>query len=215
MSFSYSLPPQPTTLTGRFQATIRALVTALEGRSAVMLFAFRMLISRRIIDRAREVVRLIEALRAGTLLTRRSPAPGLTRMRRTLDDAEPGAAAAGPKAVLPRGFGWLLPLVPCQAACCGAGLLNLLEDPEMAELLAASPRLVRTLKPLCRMLGVRMPKVPAPIPPAPPSAEPEGAAAVIGSRPSGQATPAAPVAVRKAAGRRVGRWGAGDARLRK
>ena len=57
---------------------------------------------------------------------------------------------------LPGGFGWLIRLSPA-AACHGGQLQRLLADPEMAALLAASPRMGRLLRPLCRMLAVEPP----------------------------------------------------------
>ncbi|MDA8250055.1 MAG: hypothetical protein M0Z28_12880, partial [Rhodospirillales bacterium] len=43
-------------------------------------------------------------------------------------------------------------------------LRYLLAEPEMAALVAAAPQMRRLLRPLCRMLGVRLP--PPPVPPA-------------------------------------------------
>ena len=57
---------------------------------------------------------------------------------------------------LPGGFGWLIRLSPA-AACHGGQLQRLLADPEMAALLAATPRMGRLLRPLCRMLAVEPP----------------------------------------------------------
>ena len=57
---------------------------------------------------------------------------------------------------LPGGFGWLIRLSPA-AACHGGQLQRLLADPEMAALLAATPRMARVLRPLCRMLAVEPP----------------------------------------------------------
>ena len=60
---------------------------------------------------------------------------------------------------LPQTFGWLLPLVP-DAVGFRSQLEYLLRDPEMAALLAAAPApMARTLRPLCRMLGVTPPPV--------------------------------------------------------
>ena len=61
-----------------------------------------------------------------------------------------------PPARLPRGFAWLVRLVP-EAASGASQLQHLLAAPEMAELLAAAPQAGRLLRPLCRMLGVRPP----------------------------------------------------------
>ena len=51
----------------------------------------------------------------------------------------------------------------------GARLQHMVYDPEVAALLAASPRLVALLRPLCRMLAVDLPA--AVLPPRPPKAE--------------------------------------------
>jgi len=56
--------------------------------------------------------------------------------------------------MLPRRFGWLLPLVPCEAANRASQLRHLLGEPEMQALLGASPQARRVLAPLCRMLGI-------------------------------------------------------------
>ena len=52
----------------------------------------------------------------------------------------------------------------------GARLQHLVYDPEMAALLAASPRLVALLRPLCRMLAVEFPH--GILPPRPPRGGP-------------------------------------------
>ncbi len=144
----------------RFCVLIGNLARVLWARHAggVMAYAMMMAIYSRV-ARAGQVIRMLAAaLEAGTLRVRRSPAPGGTRRA-------PAVAPKMPEVRLPRGFGWLLPLVPCDAACFGNHLRLLLEEPEMQALLAASPRAVRTLKPLCRMLGVEMPKTPVAVAP--------------------------------------------------
>jgi hypothetical protein len=80
------------------------------------------------------------ALREPTLRRRRPPRPG-------------------PR--LPRKFGWLIPLVPHEAAQMGTQLRNLLEtNPGMKELLAAAPKeMGRLLRPFCRMLAMEVPEV--------------------------------------------------------
>ena len=75
--------------------------------------------------------------------------------------AQPRPALSRPRARdgrprLPGGFGWLIRLSPA-AACHGGQLQRLLADPEMAALLAATPRMGRLLRPLCRMLAVKPP----------------------------------------------------------
>ena len=54
------------------------------------------------------------------------------------------------------GFGSLLRLLP-EAAESASELRALLADPDMQALLAMDPRLVRELRPLCRMLAVALP----------------------------------------------------------
>jgi hypothetical protein len=63
---------------------------------------------------------------------------------------------------LPKKFGWLLPLVPDAVGYRGQ-FENLLRDPEMAALIAAAPApMAKTLRPLCRMLGLTPPPILAP-----------------------------------------------------
>ena len=52
--------------------------------------------------------------------------------------------------------------------CAGSQLQHMLYDPELGPLLAASPRLVALIRPLCRMLGVEFPH--GILPPRPPRA---------------------------------------------
>ena len=52
--------------------------------------------------------------------------------------------------------------------CAGSQLQHLMYDPELGSLLAASPRLVALLRPLCRMLAVEFPH--GILPPRPPRA---------------------------------------------
>ena len=63
---------------------------------------------------------------------------------------------------LPRGIGWLIPLLPYRAAGYGGQLNHLLSRPEMKALLDAAPQARRMLRPLCRMLAI---PEPAPVPP--------------------------------------------------
>jgi len=59
-----------------------------------------------------------------------------------------------PTAKLPRRFGWLMVLVPYQAAGYASQLRHLLEDPEMIAFLQASAQARRVLRPLGWMLGI-------------------------------------------------------------
>jgi hypothetical protein len=55
---------------------------------------------------------------------------------------------------LPNIFAWLCPLMPAEAVAHGYHIGVLLAEPEMQQLLAASPRAVQILKPIFRMLGI-------------------------------------------------------------
>ncbi len=117
-------------------------------------------------------------------------AAGTAAPRRRAASRPAAARPRKPYSRLPRRFGWLLRLERQAAAAAGSQLRHLLDDPEMAAILAA-PQAGRLLRPLCRMLGVRPP--PALVPPTrptrprkPPSSRP---AAV---RPSPAAPPAGP-----------------------
>jgi hypothetical protein len=75
--------------------------------------------------------------------------------------------AYGPMAPLPRDFGYVLRLVPWHAAPLANQMRILLARPEMAEMIAATPRLQRLLRPLCHMLGIATEGL---VPPTPPPA---------------------------------------------
>ena len=86
----------------------------------------------------------------------------------------PGAAAVVRKAaktgarIWPGRFAWLIRAAGYQAAGYGCQLRHLLEQPEMVELLKASPQVARILRPVCRMLAIETallrPGVPVPEP---------------------------------------------------
>ena len=109
---------------------------------------------------AGRVTRLAARVEAGTL----TPPRNRTAAARTPLPRTP------PRMKLPRGFAWLVRLVP--ASSCGAGQVQaLLADPEMEALIAAAPQIGRSLRPLCHMLGVRPPPIlrrPPPASPTPP-----------------------------------------------
>ena len=110
------------------------------------------------------ILALMARIEAGTLPIASRPRPGRPR------------PAAPPKPRLPRGFAWLLVQIPYEAAGYASQLRYLLTtNPEMMALLAATPLMARTLRPLYRMLGIEAdvltPKpalAPAPDPTAPP-----------------------------------------------
>ena len=132
----------------------------------------------------------------------RPDTPGPPPQATALQATAPRAAAANRWAHLPRRPGWLLRLVPPMVYPAKSQLEYLLADPAMAALLAASPGLRRTIRPLCRMLGLDPPPAPRPPPdpappdpappdPAPPAPAPAASAAGISApRPASLALPA-------------------------
>ena len=98
-------------------------------------------------------VRLAARIEAGRDIPRRRPRPAAPRPQRS-----------GSPQRLPRGRGWLVRLVGAEAAAGASQLQHLLATPEMAALLAASPRTGRLLRPLCRTLGVKPPPALTPPP---------------------------------------------------
>jgi hypothetical protein len=97
-----------------------------------------------------EVAAVLARMRAGRL--RRYPARRPPRL---------GAAPRRPatRSALPHSRAWLVALIP-ETAASGAQLQALLAEPELAALLESAPQLRRTLRPLCRMLGVKLPPPP-------------------------------------------------------
>ncbi len=62
-----------------------------------------------------------------------------------------------PAIVLPRRFGWLVVAGKHEAVCFGGQLKHLLNEPEMAALVEASPQARIVLRPLLRALAVELP----------------------------------------------------------
>ncbi|MFP5248425.1 MAG: hypothetical protein ACLGP3_01200 [Acidobacteriota bacterium] len=113
------------------------------------------------------------------------------RLRRYPSRRPPRPGARRPaRRPLPCSHAWLVRLVP-QAAAAASQLSHLLAEPEMAALVTAAPQARRLLRPLCRMLGVRMPPGPKPAHSAAPTA-PEPAAASVSGPPPLRAPPPLP-----------------------
>jgi len=114
---------------------------------------------------ARRLAALLAHLAAGRLPRPHAPRP----------KAEDGPRHGGPPPVnLPTRRGWIVQTLGHHAAGYASQLQFLLNDPQtLATLAAASPQAVasiaRTLRPLCRRLGVDLPAIlqPPPRPPAP------------------------------------------------
>jgi len=102
-----------------------------------------MLLYRRLGEICRKIERLVTRFQAGRL-RRREPAArvGVRRAGKT------GAR------IWPGRFAWLVRAAGYQAAGYGCQLQHILEQPEMVELLKASPQAARILRPVCRMLAI-------------------------------------------------------------
>ena len=94
----------------------------------------------------RRFARLAELVAQGRL-----PPPRVRATKPNDDDPKPERAKV---LRLPRGFAWLLPLVP-MVGNYGTQLEALLEDPEMRALIEAAPQAKRLLRPILHMLGRR------------------------------------------------------------
>jgi hypothetical protein len=159
----------------------------------------------RLVNINRRFRALMVQIRAGTLREPRARGPQEAVRRRerraaqaAMDPPPPGKPphrelpeAYGPMAPLPRDFGYMLRLVPWHAAPLATQMRVLLARPEIAEIIAATPRLQRVLRPLCHMLGITTQGLIPPIP-TPPAAPPSPAAGgEAGGPPAGSAPPPA------------------------
>ena len=97
------------------------------------------------------IARIAELVRSGKYVARRSP----TKPRATTTPRKPAE-----KSLLSvKRFGWLLPLVP-DATGARSQLSYLLQEPEIAELIAAAPKpMIRQLRSLCWMLRLEPPPI--------------------------------------------------------
>lgn len=130
---------------GRFVAAA-AGPRYLQDKTAGLLLA---LASFRLDHIAKRFDRVITRLRNGTLESREPPPPTDSRQ-------ESGASSyylGSPLGCLPKDFGWLVLLAP-QASCYADELRDMLDDPEVAEQLAAVPQIAKLLRPIGNMLGV-------------------------------------------------------------
>ena len=134
-------PPPPIPPAEQLARIIDGLCAAVAARGVVGLLTgpLILLLWGRLRRTALRVRRLAARIAAGTpLLSRQRPAsPRVSRK---------------PPPRLPRGYAWVVRLVPA-AACSGTQLQALLTDPQMAAL-AEVPAMRRLLGPLCQMLGV-------------------------------------------------------------
>ncbi|MBV8521683.1 MAG: hypothetical protein JOY71_06070 [Acetobacteraceae bacterium] len=147
----WTAPPLPTGLSNRLAliiAGLRGILAAhmAKDRSAVAVLFLAWARLGRLSSRFQA---LLAAIRAGRL----PPTP--SARRQAGDDLELPRPEGLPAPRLPGRFGWLIRLVP-GAAVYGTQVQYLLADPEMSALLADVPQAGRILRPLCRMLGIRL-----------------------------------------------------------
>jgi hypothetical protein len=173
----------PLTLADRFALLIADLCRAIAARIAGERMAglFINLISEQLRRMSAGFAALAAGVRAGTVAA-------ATVARR------PASRPRAPRHV-PRGFAWLLCLVP-KVAPYGAYLPDPLADPEMAALVSAAPQVGRSLRPRCRMPGVRpapeLLRPPATAAPAPAFAEAKPLRLRAGRPPASTAAPGRP-----------------------
>ena len=135
---------------------LRLLAPAFAARLAGILAAVAALVARRFVRDARLSAHTLKVWgwlqRRMTRCTRLAGriAAGQDRVRRPRRAAHSG----GQRVTLPGGQAWLVQLLGAEAASYGCQLQALLDDPAMADLLAAVPALARLVAPLRRMLGV-------------------------------------------------------------
>lgn len=129
----------------RLALSLDGLGRAVAGRVASRLLTAVMilLVWRRVSRVKGRILGLLARFQAGTLR--------VCAMARVGGPGGRGGAGTGR---LPIGFGWLLPLVPGEAACFAGQVRAMLAEPEMVALLRAAPQARRVLRPLCRMLGI-------------------------------------------------------------
>ena len=144
-------PPPALALSDRLALIIAGLWRALAARCETdrPVAPILALAGLRLHELAARFAALVASLRAGRL-----PAPPAPRWVRDTLRLPPLPALPNPYR-LPRRFGWLVRLAP-EAEAYGEQVQDLLADPEMAALLAGSPQASRILRPLCRMLGIRV-----------------------------------------------------------
>ena len=121
------------------------------------------------VSRTRQrLIRLLAHLAAGRL-----PRPHIPRAPTALPHAarERDPLTALPPPRLPRANLLLIKLLGYHAAGYASQLQHLLDQPGMAAALAAAPGAARTLRPLCRILGVNLPAI-LRLPPRPPRQRP-------------------------------------------
>ena len=171
--------PAPLTPIARFSRLIEALMQDVAGDvpTGWLPIPFVRIMWRRLRQLNARFFSVLARFRAGSLPkagTLPKPATPPADAPRAPKPADPAAPQPGPRPKsLPRQVGWLFRKIS-YAGHRREELQDLLDDPETEKLVADAPQLGRTLRPLCRMLGVAPPawlRLPArprrPLPPKP------------------------------------------------
>ena len=137
----------------------------LARRLGVIMLAVATLVARRFLKEPRLVGMIVPIWRWLTHAARRFERAlvQVERVRTARPRGETGARVPGLRQ--PTRHGWLVHELGWEAAGCGSHLAHLLAEPEMQALIAAVPGVGRVLRPLCRMLGMKLAEVTMLVPP--------------------------------------------------
>ena len=165
-----SAPPTPPTPAERFARCIRDLrdVIAAQGLAIRLPSPLILLVWARI---RRLAFRFAQSV--ANPPRPRKPRPANAKPRSPSEPIAPGEPH------LPTGYAWLRRLIPDHRInfCVGA-IRDILENPEMAALIVATPTAGRALRPLCHILGIPLPpnlRLPPRPKPEKPAREPRSA----------------------------------------
>ena len=141
----------------RFAAIFRMLLPAISAMRGGRVLSDMLvgLLERRLVGIRIRIAELLAHIQAGTYQPR---APAKPRAAEETIPTRP----APPEHPLPHKFGWLLPIVPYQAAANAHQMLHrlLFEDADIQALLATAPTaLRRPLRSLCWMVGLKPPQI--------------------------------------------------------
>jgi hypothetical protein len=129
--------------------TLSAVLRALRGEVGgwtvrrMLSEVLALLLYRRLGEICGKIERLAVRFQAGRLWRREPQTRGVVR-----------ATGKTGVRIWPGRFAWLVRAAGYQAAGYGCQLRHVLEQPEMVELLKASPQAARILRPVCRMLAI-------------------------------------------------------------
>jgi hypothetical protein len=148
-----NLPPTHT-LSDRFASIIEGLLRALttQGRESRLCGALLTLLHKRLLRTRNRFTVLAARVRDGAL-------PEVAPARHQTQSQEARPRPSSPPALLPRGFGWIIRMVPKPWLVnhWRAQLNEMLDDPELVAIVAVAPQMGRELRPLCHMLAIEPP----------------------------------------------------------